>query len=274
MSLYLRRFGATYAGATVLPDGLATQNVMPDAMTPSMIKLPGGGVFNPWGTDEALPQGTILVARGAYTAADRATLLGEVDELRAWNGKTSNLYISITATTYRERKARMWCDDQPVTPHSLHGFWQPMTLTFELEDTIWHGDDGTDTIDVTQDNSFQAKNITNEGNGIVRTIILTYTVAGAGDALTKVVIENKTSGYICKIQVEDVVALGDDLVINCGAKTVTNNGNDAFEHFSIETGHSRTEWFVLGPDVNAIRVTRSAGNAADVLTLAFRDAHK
>jgi len=273
MSLYLRRFGADYAGATVLPDGLASQNVMPDAMTPSMIKLPGGGVFNPYGADEALPQGTILVARGAYTAADRAALLDLVDALRAWNGKTSNLYVSTTTTAYRWRKARIWCDDQPVTPHSLAGFWQPMTLTFELEDTIWHGDDATDTITMT--NAATTDTIVNDGNATVRSIILTYTVAVAGNTVTNLIIENETASYICKIQYADTIALGEALVIDCGAKTVLNNGVNGFADFSIITAtHTKTEWLVLAPGNNTIKVTRTSGNATDTLALAFEDAYK
>jgi len=274
MSLYLRRFGATYAGATVLPDGLATQNVMPDAMTPSMIKLPGGGVFNPWGDDEALPQGTILVARGAYTAATRAALLTLVDALRAWNGKTSNLYISTTTTAYRWRKAKISCDDQPVTPHSIAGFWQPMTLTFELEDTIWHGDDATHTITMTD--AATSDEVNNAGNGLVRDIVLTYTVAGAGNTCTNLIIENEETGYICKIQYAGTIALGKALVIDCGGKTVKNDGVDAFVDFSIiKATHTKTEWLVLGPSMDStIKVTRTGGNATDTLELDFEDAHK
>ena len=273
MSLYLETFGATQGGGTALPDGLATQNVMPDALTPSMIKLPGGGVFNPWGDDEALPQGTILVARGAYTAATRAALLTLVDGLRAWNGKWSNLYVSTAAAAWRWRKARMWCDDQPVTPHSIHGFWQPMTLTFELGDTIWHGDDATDTITMTV--AASSGEINNAGNGLVRDIVLTYTVAGAGNTVTNLIVENEETDYICKIQYAGTIALGKALVIDCGAKTVKNDGSNDFANFSIVTAtHTKTEWLVLKPGDNTIKATRTSGNATDTLGLAFEDAHK
>jgi len=271
MSMYLETFGATQGGGTALPDGLATQNVMPDALTPSMIKLPGGGVFNPWGDDEALPQGTILVARGAYTAATRAALLTLVDALRAWNGKWSNLYASTAAATWRWRKARMWCDDQPVTPHSIHGFWQPMTLTFELGDTIWHGTANSDTI--TLDTTPKEGEINNAGNGLVRSIVITVTAPTT--AITVVDIENLETGHISKIRYTGTIAIGKALVIDCGAKTVKNDGVNAFSGFSIVTAtHTTPEWLRLMTGNNTIKVTRTGGAATATAGFVFDDAHK
>jgi len=236
-----------------------------------MIKLPGGGVFNPWGTDEALPQGTILVARGAYTAATRAALLTLVDALRAWNGKWSNLYVSTAAAAWRWRKARMWCDDQPVTPHQIGRFWQPMTLTFELGDTIWHGTANSDTI--TLDTTPKEGEINNAGDGLVRSIVITITATDT--AITVLDIENLETAHISKIRYTGTIAQDKALVIDCGAKTVKNDGSDAFTGFSIIAAtQTTTEWLRLMSGNNTIKVTRTGGAATATAGFVFDDAWK
>ena len=270
MSLYLERFGVSYAVSTLLPCGAASQNVRPDTIVPSMIRLPGGGTFNPWGPDEALPQGTILMARGSYTAATRAALLTKVDELRYRNGTWSNLYISTADGAYRWRKARMWCDEEPVTPHQIGGFWQPMSMTFELGDTIWHGAANSDTI--TLDASPKEGEINNAGTGLVRDIVITITANDT--AITVVHVENLETAHKSNIYYTGTIAIDTALVIDCGAKTVKNAGADAFSGFAIHAVHTTTEWLRLMSGNNTIRVTRTGGAATATANFVFDDAHK
>jgi len=65
--------------------------------------------------------------------------------------------------------------------------------------------------------------------------------------------------------------VGTDLVIDCGARTVTNNGVEAYDELTLGAGHVVAEWLRLPPGNTTVAVTRTGGDNTSAIEIAFDD---
>jgi len=239
MNYYLHKFGAFYATATALPVLGAEQQIGPDPVLPTNIVLPGGGTFDSRGTDQALPSGHTVMARGFYSAASEAALQVLVDAMRGWIGKRTKLWLYCADATVRWRYARLL---SAPTQHLARGhgrFRQAMELTFELDDMLWQGRHLLTAGGVIYD-SPEIVEVNNPGNQVVRDIRIT--VAADTYDITQLDIENAEVGHVSHIRFTGTIVAGESLVIDCGEMTVENEGVDAWDDLSRQSAHEINEW--------------------------------
>lgn len=269
MNYYLHKFGLVYASATVLPVLGADQQIGPDPVLPTNVVLPGGVTFDTRGTDQALPSGHTVTARGFYRAADEAALQILVDAMQAWIGKRTKLWLYCADATQRWRYARLL--SAPLT-HLARGygrFQQPMTLTFELDDMLWYGADATHTLTLNERPKIGVS--INDGNQTVRDIRITVTAKES--AITQLDIANDMTGHVSLVRFSGTIAQNTSLVIDCGEMKVENNEEDAWNDLNRISGHKINEWYRVGPGDNITTVTRTDGGNTSTCKLEFYDGY-
>ena len=238
-------------------------------MRSSLVRLPGGAVYDTRGSDKASEAGQVISVSGIVSAATAGALKTAYDTIRAFKGVRDKLYRTPDGGSANSEWMYARCIDAPTRRVAENKLWVPVSLSFELHEVYWHGADGSDTI--TLASTPQSGEITNDGNATATQIVLTITAVTA--AISAIIIENEETGHISKITYTAEVGIGKVLSIDCGAKTVTNDGVADFAHFAIVTAtHAIPEWLRLKSGANTIKVTRTDGHVDNTVLLTFDDA--
>lgn len=266
MSFTYDRFGSTYAGGVVLPITLHPLSDGTGPITSPMIGLPGRGSFDTLGSGIARPEAHQVTHRGKVLAATAAALQTALDALYALNGQRNLLWKSSDGgTTNRSRYARVldvradW-GLRNGTPYAI------VEMDFELAAGNWRGAAHSETTAIDQVADKQVK-MTNGGNVRVRDAIITITASGT--AITSVTVYK--NGLVYWVW-DGTLAVGKSLIVNCGTKSITNNGVDAFVGFTLQAGHTGSDWLPIDPGgEQTIYLYRTGGDNSSTFKLEYAD---
>jgi hypothetical protein len=257
----------TRFGSKDIPPNRQSHDVGLPGIAQQAVDLPFGA-YDPLGSGAGqvkvpytIPVGTMLVHN---TPADLQTALA------AWRAlcyTRATLYRTPDGGTANSQwiTARLIAIDAPRDIENLRHL--AITLRFEVTAPVWSGAAHTETI--TLDASPKSQDCDNDGNGIQRAV--TITVTASGTPITAVIIENLETGHVTKIKYTGTIAVGQSLVIDCGAMTVRNNGTDDYANLTLESAHTIREWLRLMPGANTIRVTRTGGDNSSTCVLTYAD---
>jgi hypothetical protein len=230
-----------------------------------MIDIPGRGVWDSLGSGIAKPEVQTITHRGKAIAASSSLLQTSLNAWRALNGQRNLLWKSSDGgTTNQWRYARVmdvrtdW-GLRNGTPYAI------VEMDFELAASPWNGAAHTaesTTLDATPHTVVTV----NGGNVRVRDAVITIRAVGTNITDIQVSITNKASwGWA------GTLVVGDDLVIDCGAKRITNDGVGAYGDFYLQSGHADIDWLPLDPGSSTISVQRTEG-ANSTFKLDYYDA--
>ena len=284
MSFWYERFGTVD-----LPIYDPAQEQGPGSARLALMELPDGGAYDAHGAEQA-PQDTeqinVKLRIMASSAADMRT---QINELRALIGERDKLY-----RRQDDDDSVEWCwarlRSVKATRTHKEILNQAMTLTFVRTSPHWYGinhgawllDDGEyldaglmlDAADFTftLDSSPKTVTVTNGGNLICDDPIITVTAGSA--SITNLVIEKlvgaTTYGHIVYA---GTIAIGKSLVIDCAARTVTNDSTSDYANFSLGASHKNPAWIRLSAAAdNSIKVTLTGGSTDSTIDFAFYDA--
>jgi hypothetical protein len=251
MTAYINRFGSTYAGATVLPLCAADQDIGTDEHVGGAVELPGGLWYNAGGTAATQPIARIIQFTGSYKAATAAALQTLEDGLRAPVGTYNKLWMLMGDATQRWRYARLLAARATVRPDGVLS--QAYELSFALFSSYWHGADRSSS-GVKAGSPFT---LDNDGNRAVTDPVLTWTPAGTDSTTFSLTVTG-----ITQISYTGTVAAGSALVIDCGQRSVLNNGANAYTAaFTLTASHTIDNWLSISPSggVSVILATDAAG---------------
>jgi hypothetical protein len=262
-------FWITKFDTTVLSTKAPMQEIGLGAAALGLQSLPGGGVHDPWGADTApvqLPY--TLACSHIITAASAAAMATAYYAIRALHGKRAWLYRTPDGgTAYRDRVlARL--ESIGVSREVQNGLNLPVELVFSIEGSPWQGADGTVTTVLDGGAGHTHILCANDGNARVTAVVITITALVA--PITSLTI---TVGAITSIKWADSLAIGESLVIDCGAKTIRNDGVDAYEHFTLEAGQTVDDWIRLEAGNNTVEITMVGGDATSPVVIAYRDGY-
>lgn len=222
-----------------------------------------GGTYDPL-HDERLPLArTLLTHTGAvYSPVDSTRMSAKRDALKI-NGKSGTLYRLWDDGTTRE-----WvyarCEDVDANRSLENKNWEEITFTFLILSPAWNGDGIDDT--ETLSSSPHTYSLSNDGDAVVVDAVLTLT-AGSAD-ITSVTFSTGDA----EIQYTGTISAGNDLVIDCGAMSVQNNGTGDYVNFARTANHAEDYWFPLQPGSNPITVTFTGGSTNSSLNVVFYEA--
>ena len=231
------------------------------------VMLPGGGAWDGWGSGNSRSGpyqiGYSCVAEGASISALRTTL----DAIRAKAGERGTLTRRLIGGSEDHTvTARLLSVEISTKPeHSLTARpHQPLTLTWEVLSSVWSGADGT--VSGSLDSSPKNVTVANDGNIPVEDAVVTITAAGSAITSCTVAVSGISSWTY-----SGSIAVGESLVVDCGAMSVQNNGSDDYDNFALDGGHVIDAWLRLEAGNNTVAISRTGGSAASGYEVAFSD---
>jgi len=218
-----------------------------------------GGAVDPHGSAQApiaIPY-TITI-RGEEIANTLATLATKFRALRPLVGKRDKLYRSLDGTSATEwayarlvgMQASRDGDTQLATPY---------TLRFDVYSPVWNGTSVVTSAALgTEPSTVLA--VYNSGNAEVRNPIITITAATGAITNDTLSANSETS-----LSWAGTLASGNDLVIDCGAQTIRNDGTDAYSGVTYNAGHTVSYWVGLGATATTTLTVTRTGAGSDVV---------
>lgn len=262
MAYVIAKFGAAYATGVALPtyDGSWPQGA--GSVGSPLVQVPGGA-YDPQGT-ERLPWGAVSLDLSGYLYGTSASdLQTKLDALRALLGTRSKLWATPDGgTTTRWRVARCLEMTSPRAPRQ--GFTAQVRMVFECLPGPWSGT--ARSVAAALDVSPKTVTVANSGNARVDNAVITITAAGSAITVVTVGVAG-----VSEIQWAGTLAVGDSLVIDCGARSVKNDGVAAYSGLTLTANHLVSEWLRLSPGNNSVVITRTGGDETSAATIAFAD---
>ena len=243
--------------------------------------LPGGGAFDSLRDDCAQFGARELTKTAIVYAATSSAAITAYRALQANVGKRDRLYrVWLDGTTQEWVDARLIAVDAERTIANRYNL--DVTMRFLVYSPYWRSkvavgewylDDGellntglvldSTATTYTLDTSPKTITITNGGNAIVTDCRINID-AGSAD-ITAVTISTSEAD----MDYTGTLTAGDELVIDCGAYLVTNDGTNDRANFSLGASHTINEWLRLNPGANNITITLTGGSTDSQITFGY-----
>ncbi len=108
--------------------------------------------------------------------------------------------------------------------------------------------------------------VSNDGNGICYDAVITITAGAANITALTISTANGTD-----IDWTGTLTAGNALLIDCGAKSIKNNGVNAYSGFAYGGSHTANSWLELLPGDTAITIDRTGGSTDSTVRVLFRE---
>lgn len=202
-----------------------------------------------------------LTVRGIVSRETDADQRAEIDGLRALSRRRGQLVRQAD-----DDDSEHWCDArlQGIVQRRITGVngYQVLELAFLIE-SGWVEDRPVQLEYLA--GSPHTLAVENAGNRMVNDAIITVSADDA--ALTAVTLTTTNGTHLVWT---GTVALGSDLIFDCGAKGVTNDGANAYSGLTYGAGHTIDDWLRLEGSMD-ITITYTGGGASPTVTIAFND---
>ncbi len=250
------------------------------------VTLADGSVYDSSGAERArvaLPY--TLNYEGVALEDDAATLQTTLAALFGLRGKRAKLYRTLLddADSIQWAWARLTRVPMPSGP-SGQLTHIPLSFQFDILST-WRGhyhtewtlnngyflNDGLylndgEFVETMSGASPYVITVTNGGNGICYEPLITITVGAAPITALTIATAGGTD-----IDWTGNIAIGDSLVIDCGAKSIKDDGVNAYVGFSYGGSHTANGWLELPPGDTAITISRTGGSTDSTVQVDFQD---
>lgn len=255
----------TMFGSTSLTTVKASQDTGLGPAALGLVALPGGGVYDTSGTGAAniqLPYR--LVASGELLATALGDMRTALYALRALVGTRATLYRTPDGGVLNSETALARLERVSVRREAENVLILPVSMEFQIMQHPWAGGDATKAAKFTG----SPLNVVcaNGGNATVTNAVITITAAGTNITNVIVLIVG-----VCSFEWTGTLVVGNDLVIDCGRKTVTNNAVDAYSGFELGAGHTVSDWLRLPAGNTTVVLAKTGGSADTDYEIAFSD---
>ena len=270
----LERFGGVEFGRADVTDELGSAAMV------DFIATPIGGYDHQ--DDSEVEDGPAdITKRYTIYATTPEEVQTQLDALRALRGKRYKLWARTYGDEVRFLWARLRRVDYRRTNRNFNS--QPVSLTWRVGNQHWRGHDHTDwDLDegyylddglyldddgytFTLNTAPKFVTVTHGGNRATQDVRFTITAGAAPITVLTISCGDAEFTYT------GTVAVGDQLVIDCGEQSVLNDGVDAYAGFSLGASHGIEEWILLEPGANEIEIARTGGSTNSTLLVEFQD---
>jgi len=207
-----------------------------------------GGMFDRYGTRQVLPQSMAIALRARYNNRS-ATLQTQLDALRAKIGAYGQLVRKrIGDSVLQNINARLLTVDGALMPTDINTLM--LEMRWQSAEATWRSATATTATGSVGGNT----SLVNDGTAPVADAIITVTATSALVNPTFIITALGVS-----LKYTGTVANTKALVIDCGAKTVKNDGANAYSGFSLEAAHTARNWLPLTVATHTLAVAASSG---------------
>jgi hypothetical protein len=227
------------------------------ALSP-VVSLPGGRVFDAWGSSQS-PRPMVRLPYSCLLTGTESAMQTALNVWYAKVGKRGSLVRAGGDASEHSTTARLVSVD--TTRGKVHKHHLPLTMAFDVMVLPWVGADGSFVALAAGSPCDLPCSYTSNAPEPA----ITITVKALGAAITSVAIDHATAAY--HLVWAGTLASGKTLTINCGTMSVLNDGANAYSGFSLHATHAYDEWMVLSPVMAAhehIAVSWVGAATADV----------
>lgn len=263
MAYRIYSFDSLVLGKTYATDDLGTG----DAYTGNLFSLPGGAIYDGYGTDTAPVQIGKLTTNYRMVGTSAANLVSQMDALNAKLGVYGTLVIKRDdGAADRAAKARLTKIDLVRKP--VNKLYLDLVVEFLVLDPHWCGVARSLTYTSTG-SILDQTNLTQTGNVPATNVVMTLTRT-AGTPANFLIYLGAVVGSRCNLSWASSLASG-SLVISNIARSVLKNGANAYSYFSLLSSHENNNWLeVLPGSVSDLYIECPGGDVQ--VNVAFDDA--
>lgn len=267
----------TQFGTYVFPLYNKRDTLGPGDSSGSLLELPGGGAWDGYQDDEAPERPTTYSTAFEIVAATAALVDTELGYIRARRGLRRRLWATMADGTMRFCWARLArIRHERAWRNTL---FVPVELTFEVPNPGWNGtghgaqwrlDEGEvldaglyldyDAAVALEADGSTTITLANGGNRTVNNVVISLTAGAASISNIRFQLSP------CDFTFTGTVAAGKTLDIDCGTRSVLNDGADAYASLTLGGAHSVADWLQLAAGSNDLVMTYS-GNAGGDATV-------
>lgn len=268
-------------GDITLPDRMPVEDMAPVEPRETLIETVAG-VYSNVGLERApqkFPHQLNLKAMAYHTTL--AAFRTAIDALRSAVGTTAYLY-RVADSDGAIQKALCQLRRLPGRREIENNWHQTLDLLF-LQLTPWQGSDHAawrldsgyfldDGLQLDPNvysillTTAMSQVVTNGGNLPVNDVKLTLTTASFGlFAPLFMVAPNYALLW------DSTLPVNSTLVIDCGARSVTLNGVNAYEHFRLGPTHKKNDWMLLEPGANTVALIALGTKTGATWSVTFKD---
>jgi len=235
----------------------------------ALVDIVDGAAYDSTGTGIA-PEAVNTITTSYEIIATTASVMQVArDAIRALAGTRGRLVAEVTSASNTKKERWVWArlSRLRMERRREYVYYQPVEATFELAQPGWNGDShgvpwkfddgwelddglfldyGTEWLPAgTPESGVYA----NDGNCAQTDIAVVVTTAAT--PLTSFTLVCGS----CDWTFSGTVAANKALVIDCGKKSVKNNGADAYVNFTLNANHAVADWLRLEPGNNTVTLT-------------------
>ncbi len=220
------------------------------------VALPGGAMaFDSLGSGRAPMVAPYSIE---YSSVVSAGSLGSLEAtIITWRGQVGKRGLLrrrlLSAATYQDIDARLMEIVMPVRPSATHGRQLKLTWRFQVLAESWRASSAT-TSSNTLDTSPKTIALGNSGNAVVRDCVITITPKTSDITALTVAISGTAEWTF-----SGTIVAGKSLVVDCGARTVRNDGVDAYSSWALTANHKTVDWLPLAPGSVSVAITKTGG---------------
>lgn len=190
------------------------------------------------------------------SGASGDTLRAQIDALRSAIGTVQKLYREDLDTgVLRWKLSRLTSVSQPKS-YRDRGVISNLSAIFETAQPRWKAETVT-TTSASLTSGTTTVTVDSLGTEAIDDAVITITADGGTVSSVRIVLNDADFTWA------GTLADGDDLVIDCGALTIQNDGVDGYSDFTLAAGHALDGWLRLLAESNEINVTVDA--ACDIM---------
>lgn len=220
------------------------------------------GGYDSWQSDIApLATPYPLTVRGIVSAETDADQRAAIDALRACSRRRAQL-----VRVADDDDSEHWCYARlgQLAHRRITGVngYQVLELGFIVE-SGWEEDRPNQQETLAA--SPHTLSVENAGNRMVANAVITLHADSA--SLTAVTLTTTNGTHLVWT---GTVLAGDDLIIDCGAKSITNDGANAYSGLSYGASHTIDDWLRIEGEMD-ITVTYTGGGTSPTVTIAYND---
>lgn len=227
-------------GTVDLPDFNQTTDISAGSSRVAWYDLPGGGSFDNFGAGAAPLNGLSKLSKKCTIHAEsQTTIQQKLDALKGMIGTRQKLYARLPDGSERW----LWARLVEVKGERKEGdkFWLNVDLAWSSAEIYWHG---------------AARTITGSGNST-----LTLTNAGNATILHAIITVNSPAanlGFTVTGKSHfTLTGVSGQVVIDCGAMSVTVGGVEAYSKFALQTDHKTDGWLEIAAPSTPLIVSGS-----------------
>jgi hypothetical protein len=275
-------------GSTLLPQIEAVSDIGSGARI-SLLELAGGGYYDQNGTRQTEQEQTTITHQARLVGTSETALYAQFRALLALRGVSAKLYRLNPDGTREWCQARLlWVRGQtdPRRRYSL-----PVEISFAMISRSWYGYihgpewyfdagyyfdtgmlfDASTGVTEELDGASEALTLINGGNKDITNPIIHIHAGSADITHIEIVITNMDTTEVSDLVYSGTIVAGKDLVIDCGALTVENDGAGDYAHLARGAAHTEDGWMKLFAGSNGAAVATAGVSATSTITFEFAD---